>query len=229
MKRIKILIYKNAIGVYDDEDQGMLCVVPRQELETTGFYPDDFLPLSTPATSSMHHAWCDDQLEAAPPPKGKPFLSRFAVQAHVQPAQPMELARRADMELDQGVSRGGYVLCLDALPTSSNTVVFHLHHEKSHVIYCPQDPLLYDTQRALTDPLYLGKLAIVDRNPATKDELSTPPVSPDSPVTQAETTSRCCVVCKKRFCGPAGRLAAYCWPHGYADSYALAIYCTQCT
>lgn len=206
----------------------MLCVIPRQELETTGFYPDDFLPLAS-LEDSLHHTWCDDQLEMIPSPKGKPFLSRFAIQAHVEPKQPLEIARRADMELDQGVSRGGYVLCLDALPVSS-TVAFHLHHEKSHVIFCSQDPQLYDKQKALEDPLYLQKLAIVDNIPVTGIGLSTPPVSPDSPDTQGKTTTstRYCVVCKKPFTGPAGRLAAYCWPHGYDDAYALAIFCSQC-
>ncbi|KAI7879320.1 hypothetical protein K492DRAFT_178869 [Lichtheimia hyalospora FSU 10163] len=229
---IKIKSFSGKItwdGVYDNGDQGMLCVVPRQELEITGFYPDDFLPLATPA-SSLHHMWRDDQLESAPPPKGKPFLSRFAVEAHVEPNEPMEFARRADMELDQGVSRGGYVLCLDTVPANNSTVVFHLHHEKSHVIFCSQDPLLYDKRKALEDPSYLQQLAIVDRKPTAQVGLSTPPISPDSPIIQQGTTmNRCCVECKNHFSGPANRLAAYCWPHGYADAYVLAIYCSQCT
>ncbi|KAI7847083.1 hypothetical protein BDC45DRAFT_542247 [Circinella umbellata] len=151
-----------------EKDCGEIQIDPRILPERTGFYPNEFLPLPLPPHTTTHEK---DSVETWPsilnkqkpinvPPSfsfssqddHRSFKSLFGVKATVQYKDPLQICDLGNLRIDNGASRGGYVLFLKEQPNKKkynqsglvdnnfSCTTFYLHHEKSHVVYNEQDP-----------------------------------------------------------------------------------------
>ncbi|KAG2225906.1 hypothetical protein INT45_006602 [Circinella minor] len=166
---IEITAFEGSIKMgRTEKDYGEIQIEPRILPERTGFYPNEFLPLPLPPHTTTHKKnrvgtypyVLRKQKPVTVPPSfsfssqedHRSFKSLFGVKATVQYKDPLQICDLGNLRIDNGASRGGYVLLLKEQPNKKkynqgglvddncSYTTFYLHHEKSHVVYNEQDP-----------------------------------------------------------------------------------------